>query len=139
MSNRWFRRVLGLCPVLVALLWIAGVAHFRGITLTATEWLVIVAGAFSLQAIGRRMARPRPLPKLPPDSNPVTLAALAAAVVAVPAGLLGGLLELFVQSQHPSQTPLLLRTIWHAACAYAVCYCGFLLRLTAPGAKPPKA
>lgn len=139
MSNRWSRRLLGLCPALVALLWIAGVAHFRDIVLSAMEWLVIVAGAFSLQVVGRRLSRPAPMPKLPPDSNPVTLAALAAAVVAVPAGLLGGLLELFVESQHPSQTSLLLRTVWHAACAYAVCYCGFLLRLTAPRTAPPAA
>jgi len=139
MSHRWFRRVLALCPVAIALLWVAGVAHFHGVAMSVIEWLVVAAATFALHAIGRRLSRPRPLPPLPPNTSPVTLAALAAAVVAVPAALLGGLLELFLEEQLPSDTSWSLRTVWHAACAYAVCYCGFLLRLTAAPSRPPPA
>ncbi len=140
MSQRWFRRLLSSCPVLVALLWSAGVAHFRGIELAPVEWLVVAAGAFSLHTIGRRLMPPRPLPPLPPNTNPVTLAALAATIRAVPVGMVGGVLELFVEAQHPSTTSWLLRTTWHAACAFAIFYCSFLLRLTGvPKTKPPAA
>jgi hypothetical protein len=131
MSNRWFRRLLAACPALIAVLWVAGVAHFRNVELTPVEWLTVAAAAFALQTLARRLARPRPLPPLPAGSNPVTLAALAAAILAVPAALLAGLLELYVDSLRPSATSWALRTIWHTACVFALGYCTFLLRLGA--------
>lgn len=124
--------MLGLCPVLVAVLWLAGFARFRGIELTAVEWLLVAAAVLALQAIGRRVARPRPLPPLPEHTNPAVMAALAAGLAMLPAGLLGGGLEWILDGDQPSDVPWALRTLWHAACAFAVCYCGFLLQLLAP-------
>lgn len=140
---RGFRRVLGLCPVLIAVLWLAGFARFRGIVLTTTDWLLVTAAVLALQTIGRRVARPRPLPPLPANTNPATMAALAAALATIPAALLGGGLEWIFDGDQPSDISWAMRTLWHAASAFAICYCGFLLQLTQaprpPAGSPPTA
>ena len=137
MTDRRFRVLLGLCPPFVLVLWVAGVAHFRGVALTALEWVVLAAAAFTLQSLARRIARPRPVPPLPEGRSPAALAALAAAILAVPAAVLAGLIELFVESLQPSETSWGLRTLWHTACVFAVGYCTILLRLAA-APRPPQ-
>ena len=137
MSQRWFRRVLSLCPTAIAVLWVAGVGHFRGYALSANEWLVVVAAAFALHTLTSRLRRPRPLPPLPERANPALLAVLAATIVAALAAVVGGVMELLVDPYRPSETSWALRTTWHAACSFGASYCGFLLRLTAPRAAPP--
>lgn len=137
MSNRWFRRFLALCPTAIAVLWVAGIAHFRAYALSRTEWAMIVAAAFGLGAIAQRMQRGRPVPKLPEHANPATMAALAAAIIGVLALPFGGVLEVFAETVVPSETSWALRTTWHAACAFAASYCMFLLRLTPPLQKRP--
>ncbi|MEO6597986.1 MAG: hypothetical protein ABIP94_24850 [Planctomycetota bacterium] len=138
-TQRWFRRALSLCPVLIAILWLAGISHFRNYTLSPTEWAVIVVSAFALHIISNRLMRPRPLPPLPEHTVPTTLAALAAAIVACLAVVVGGTLEWLVQPYRPSETSWALRTTWHAACAFGASYCAFLVRLLAHTRRlPPK-
>lgn len=129
MTQLWFRRILSICPVLVALLWVAGIAHFREFELEAAEWAALIAVAFALHLITRRFRRPRPLPPLPERANPSSLALFAAAIVGLLIGVLGALFEWFVEAYRPTTVPLALRALWHAACAFAAAYCGFLLRL----------
>ncbi len=134
MSPRWFRRILSLCPTAIAVLWIAGIAHFRSYDLTSGEWAIVIAGAVGLAAIERNLRRGRPPPRLPPDSNPATVAALAAAIVGVMALVVGGVGETLAETMVPSETPWALRTTWHAACAFGSSYCLLLHRL---GQNPP--
>lgn len=129
MSQIWFRRLLILCPVLIALLWVAGIARFREFEISPVEWAALVAIAFALHLISRRARRPRPLAPLPEHANPSSLALFAAAIVGVVIGLLGALFEWFVEAYQPTSVPLALRALWHGACAFAAAYCGFLLRL----------
>ncbi|MCA8951527.1 MAG: hypothetical protein KDE27_18615 [Planctomycetes bacterium] len=129
MSPLWFRRLLTVCPVLVGVLWVAGVARFREIDIAPVEWAALVAVAFALHLVLRRARRPRPLPPLPEGANPVALSGFAAAIVGVLIGLLGALAEWLVEHYTPSHVPLGLRALWHGACAFAAAYCGFLLRL----------
>ncbi|MCR9244028.1 MAG: hypothetical protein NXI31_03280 [bacterium] len=138
MTTAWFRRLLGVCPILIGLLWIAGIARFRGMELGTVEWLALVAVAFALHVITRRARRPRPLPPLPADANPSSLALFAAGIVGTLIGLLGALFEWIVESYQPSNVPLALRALWHGACAFAAGYCGFLLRLHEALRKPRK-
>ncbi|MCU0867579.1 MAG: hypothetical protein MUC36_27675 [Planctomycetes bacterium] len=133
---RWLDRTLALGPVLVALLWLAGIARFRHYPLQPIEWAAITASAFALHLLVQRFVRPRPLPPLPPHTNPRTLAALAAAVLAVCAAVLGGVLEAVVEPNRPSEVPWWLRTTWHAACTFGFGYCGFLRRLHQALARP---
>jgi hypothetical protein len=137
-SERWFRRLLSVCPVMIAVLWVAGIAHFREYSLAAVEWVVIVAGAFALHVITARMRPPRPLPPLPAGTNPVTLAALAASIIALLAAIVGGVVEWLVQAWQPSATSWTLRTTWHASCSFGASYCGFLQRLSVAARKPVK-
>ncbi|MBX3462480.1 MAG: hypothetical protein KF830_04875 [Planctomycetes bacterium] len=141
MGPTWFRRLLALLPLAIAVLWVAGVAHFRGRALTPFELLVVAAAAAALSTLGRRLRPPRPLPALPAGSNPVALATIAAALVGGLAALFGGVFELVLEPHRPSETSWALRTAWHAACAFAASYCGFLRRLGAAAApaapKPP--
>lgn len=125
----WQLRALRLCPLAVALLWVAGIAHVRALHLSPAEWAVVVASGFVIQTLTRRFARPRPLPPLPEGAQPAVLAALAAAIVAVLAAAIGGVAESIVQRMQPSDAPWALRTGWHAACAFAASYCAFLERL----------
>lgn len=134
MSQRWFRRLLGVSSVLIAVLWVAGVARFRDYEFSNLEWAVLIAGAFALHIISNRLRRPRPLPQLPQGANPVRLAALAALIVGVLAAIVAGGLEWLVEPYRPTNTPWLLRTMWHAACAFAASYCGFLSSLSAAAA-----
>jgi hypothetical protein len=124
-----FRLVLGICPVAVALLWLAGVARFRGYDLEPIEWAAVVAFAFVFHVLLRRLRRPRPLPPLPPGASPNALALLAATILAFVAAIVAGVFEWVVEPQQPTDVPWSLRTTWHAACAFAASYCSFLLRL----------
>jgi hypothetical protein len=124
-----FVLVLGICPLLIALLWLVGVAKFRQYELSLREWSAIVAVGFVLHLLSRRALRPRPLPPLPETANPNALAALAASVLACIAAVVGGVLEWVVEPARPSEVSWPLRTTWHAACAFAASYCTFLGRL----------
>ena len=135
--NRWFRVFLGLCPVLVALLWIAGIARIRDFEPQPIEWGALVAVAFTLHILTRRARRRRPMPAIPEGSNPIALAGFAAAIVAVIVTLFGGLFEWFLEPMRPSQVALPLRALWHGACAFAGFYCSFLLRLQETARRPP--
>lgn len=128
----WFRRFLSLCPPAITVLWVAGVTRFRGYSLTAQEWLVAVLGVLAMHVLLQRARRQRPLPPLPERANPLTLAALAAALVAAVSLLLLGVLELVGDTYVPSDTSWFLRTTWHGACVFGVCYCGFLHGLLDP-------
>jgi len=134
-SERWFRRLLLLCPVLIGLLWIAGIAHFREYALLPREWAVLAAAAFALHLMLQRMRRRRPVPPLPEGVNPAALAALAASIIGSLVAVVGGLIEWTVQPYHPSDTSLWLRATWHGACAFGASYCGFLLHITGPSNK----
>jgi hypothetical protein len=128
-TQLWFRRFLGVCPVLVALLWIAGIARFRDFEIAAMEWGALAALGFALHLITGRARHRRPLPPLPERANPASLALFAAGIVGLLIGVLGSVFEWFVEAYQPSTVPLPLRGLWHAACAFAAAYCGFLLRL----------
>lgn len=130
-------RLLGLCPTLVALLWIAGVAHFRQFELTGVEWAVTIAAAFAIRVVTARARPARPLPPLPAGASPGMVAATAALFVAGLFGMLGGVGELLVEEPPGGQVPWGLRTLWHAACAFGGAYCAFLSRLLRAGSKPP--
>jgi hypothetical protein len=132
-----FRLVLGVCPLLIAFLWLVGVAKFRHYELTLQEWAVVVAAGFTLQLLSRRTLRPRPLPPLPERANPNVLAALAASVLAVLAAVVGGVLEWAIEPTRPSEVGWSLRTTWHAACAFGASYCTFLARLHQAPRRPP--
>lgn len=121
------RRLLGLLPTAIALLWILGITRFRHHELSAMEWASLAAAAFALHAM-TRLQRPRPMPPLPPNANPTTLATLAAMIVATGALLLGGLLEAILPAPE-TVSPWWLRTLWHGACTFGAAYCSFLLRL----------
>lgn len=131
--------VLSLAPVLVALLWIAGVARFRGYVLSPNEWAVVLASGFALHVLQKRALRPKPLPPLPEGANPAVLALLAGVIVGLLASVLGGALEAALPPGTPDDTPWALRTGWHAACAFGGSYCAFLGRLwDAIGKAPTK-
>jgi hypothetical protein len=136
--NVWLRRFLGVCPVLVTILWIAGIAHFRAYDVQAREWAAITAGAFALHLLVQRASPPRPLPALPKGTSPFLLAALVAAILAIVAAILGGLLEHLIETYRPSTTSWALRTTWHAACTFAASYCGFVPRLHHATTPPPR-
>jgi hypothetical protein len=134
-AQPWSRRVLSICPVGIAVLWVAGVSRFRGHDLTGPEWSAVVAGAFALTAMSSLAGRRRPLPKLPEGSNPVAISMLAAAILAVIAAAVAAVFEAIVDHYHPSEVNLAWRATWHAACAFAATYCAFLHRL-GDGARP---
>ena len=139
MSNRWFRRLLALCPTAIGLLWVAGMARFRDYHLTGRDWAVLVALAFALAAIVRTLQRSRPMPPIPERTNPAALAATAAGILGVLAFVFGGVFELIVGPMYPTEVGIGLRTTWHAACAFGASYCTLLLRLTQPRTAPPPA
>ena len=133
---------LSVAPVLVALLWLAGVARFRGYELTTNHWAVLLASAFALHLITKRALRPKPLPPLPAGANPAMLALLAGLIVGLLGSVVGGALEAALPPGTPDDTPWALRTTWHGACAFGGSYCAFLGRLwdalgRAPGAPGP--
>lgn len=115
--------------MLVALLWLAGIARFRHYELSSKEWIVIVAAACMLQVLSKRSLRPRPLPPLPAGTNPSTLALLAGAIIGLCAAVVGGVFEWVVEPMRPSEVGWFLRTTWHAACSFGASYCAFLERL----------
>lgn len=127
----WSLRLLSICPVLVAILWIAGVSRFRGYELSVREWGAVVAAAFALHVITTSLGRRRPLPQLPEGHNPATVSLLAAAILGVLAAIVAGAFEALVDQYRPSDVPLPWRATWHAACSFAATYCGFLHRLSA--------
>ena len=127
--QRWFQRVLAICPVLIAVLWIAGISRFRGYEMTGKEWAVVVAAAFALHALSRVAGQRRPLPQLPAGSNPVTVSLLAAAILAAIAAIVAAIFEAIVDGYQPSDVALAWRATWHAACAFGATYCTFLHRL----------
>ena len=59
-AQRLFRSLLGICPLLISLLWIAGIAQFREFRLEPLEWAALAAIGFALQLLSRRA---RLLPK----------------------------------------------------------------------------
>lgn len=122
-------RLLGLCPIAIAVLWIAGICRFRGVALEPLHWLLLVTAAFAMFVIGRRTRARRPLPKLPENARAIPLAATIATIMAVIAAVAGGVLELVAENWYPSEVGWGLRTLWHAACAFASSYCSFLQRL----------
>lgn len=128
-------QLLRLCPTLIAILWVAGVAHFRGYALNTIEWLVVAASAFVLQSLTRRAAPARRQTQLPPGTSPRAVATLAAAMLGLLAALLGGVFEFVIEPMRPSETSWALRTTWHAACVFAASYCAVLLSLQQP--RPP--
>lgn len=130
-------RLLGLCPTLVAVLWIAGVARFRQFELSPVEWAVVAAAAFAIRIVTVRMRPARPLPPLPAGASAGMVAATAALFVAGLFGMLGGVAELLAPEPSDGQVPWGLRTLWHAACAFAASYCAFLSRLQRAGSPPP--
>lgn len=130
--------VLSLAPVFVALLWIAGVARFRGYELSVNEWAVLLASGFALHVLQKRALRPKPLPPLPAGANPAVLALLAGAIVGLLASVLAGALEAALPPGTPDDTPWALRTFWHGACAFGGSYCAFLGRLWDAIGKAPK-
>lgn len=123
------RALLGLSPVLIALLWLAGIARFRHYDLTGKEWAIVVGCGFMLHLLSKRALRPRPLPQLPAGASPGLLAALAGAIIGLLAGVVGGVFEWVVEPLRPSDTSWFLRTTWHAACSFGASYCAFLGRL----------
>jgi len=129
---------LTLAPVLVALLWLAGVARFRGYELSTNQWAALLATGFALHLIQKRALRPKPLPPLPAGANPAVLALLAGLIVGLLASVLGGMLEAALPPGTPDETPWALRTVWHAACAFGGSYCAFLGRLWDAIGKAPK-
>lgn len=129
MSTLWSRRLLSICPVLIAILWLAGVSRFRGYELTPREWAVVVAAAFALHILMAGMSRRRPLPQLPEGSNPVLISLLAAAILGVIAAIVAGTFEAVVDQYRPSDVALPWRAAWHAACSFGATYCGFLYRM----------
>ena len=127
--NPWSDRLHSLCPLAISILWVAGVALFRGHELKPTEWLILVLGGFALHVISRLTWSRRPLPPLPEGARAVRLSALVAMIVAVMASVVGGVLEFAAQGYFPSDVPWGLRMLWHAACAFGATYCAFLQRL----------
>ncbi|MBM3974466.1 MAG: hypothetical protein FJ301_10250 [Planctomycetes bacterium] len=123
---------LSLAPVLVALLWIAGIARFRSYELSTNQWAAVLASAFALHLLQKRALRPKSLPPLPASANPAILALLAAVVVGLLGSVLGGAVEAMLPPGAPGApdgTPWPLRTLWHGACCFAASYCAFLGRL----------
>ena len=121
--------MLGLCPLAIAVLWVAGVARFRDYELETVHWLTLVAFAFAMQVIGRRIWKARPLPPMPEGARAVPLAALVATIIAFVAAIVGGVLEWIAPRYFPTQVSWGLRTLWHVACAFGAAYCLFLQRL----------
>lgn len=122
-------RLLGLVPLAIAIVWVAGVARFRSYELEPLQWLLLVAFAFALQVIGVRMRRQRPLPPMPSGARAVPLAALVATIVGAAAAVAGGALEWVAPRYFPTEVSWGLRTLWHVACAFGASYCLFLRRL----------
>jgi len=120
-------RLLGLVPLIIAVLWVAGVARFRSYELHPVQWISLVALAFAMQVIGNRMRRP--MPPMPQGARAIPLAALVATVVAIVAAVAGGLLEWVTPRYFPTEVSWGLRTLWHVACAFGASYCLFLRRL----------
>lgn len=133
MSRRWFRRFLAICPTAIAILWVAGIAHIREHALSPQQWAVVVAGAIGLSAIARRLQRARPTPPVPTGANPLTISALAAAILGFVVFLGTGMLEAIAENVVPSGKPWLLRTSWHAMCAFAASYCALVEAFTRTG------
>lgn len=125
----WLRRLLSLCPVLIGLLWVAGISNFRGYTLDGREWAVLLAAALAMHVLTTRLQRRRPAPVLPEGTNPVKVSLLAAAMLAALAAVFGAVLESLADHYRPSEVALPWRATWHAACTFAATYCGFLQRL----------
>lgn len=124
-----FTRLLQLLPAPIAALWVLGIARFRGWQLDVMQSLGIVALAFALFLLLRRARPERPPAPLPPGTNPRIVATLAAAFIGIVGLLVGGLVEYVVEQGYALQdVPWWLRTVWHAACAFAASWCRLLAR-----------
>ena len=64
-------RLLGLVPLAIAILWVAGVARFRDYQLEPIHWLSLVAFAFAMQVLGKRIRRERPAGRQAAPAAPV--------------------------------------------------------------------
>ena len=124
-------RMLRIVPSFIAMLWVVGVAQFRGWPMGPIDYAALFALMLALQAI-RRRARPNERPiDLGTIQNPNLIAAVVGAIALVFALLLGGLFEAFAMQGERVDAPWWLRTVWHGACAFASSYCGFLARIEA--------
>ena len=121
--------MLGLCPIGIAVIWVAGVAMFRNYPLTTLNWLLLIAFAFAMDVIGKRIWKRRPLPPLPEGARAIPLSALAAIAIAFVAAIVSGILEWFATDYFPTDISWGMRTLWHSACAFAASYCAYLQRL----------
>lgn len=131
------RAVLFSCPLVIGLLWIAGVARFRGYVLAPMEWAGVCLAGVVMHLTMAHLTRRRPLPALPPGQHPALISLFAAALVGTLAALAGVALELTIDHYRPSTVAMPWRVTWHAACAFGALYCSFLHRLLGPSAPPP--
>lgn len=137
MSRRWYRRILSLCPLVVALLWVGGFAGFRGYPLGVQDYLLLAAAGSALHILMQLLRPPRPMPPLPEGVSPPRIALLGAMLLAALAAVVGGTFEWLVEGYQPTTTPWPLRTLWHVACVFAGSYCVVLHRLSLPPARRP--
>lgn len=128
-SAVWIDRALGLCPIAIMLVWIAGVARFRAVEVAPFDWAVMTGAVFALNVIGQRLWFRRPLPKLPEHARAIPLAAMVATLFALLVFACAGVVEYVAAAHFPSDAPWGLRVLWHAACGFGGAYCVFLRRL----------
>jgi len=129
----WADHLLRLCPILIAMVWIAGVASFRDFAMQPLHWAIAAAAGFATLVVLRRLMLRQPTPKLPEGASVVKVSAWIALVFALITFVVGGIVEVAAQQRFPSDTPWGLRTLWHGACAYGGAYCVFLQRLLRAG------
>jgi len=129
LASVWSERLLGLISLGIGILWVAGIAQFRDHELKPEEWLILVAGGFTLHLLMQRASRKKALPPMPEGARAMRMSALIAAIFAAMACIAGGILELVAQQYRPTEVPWGLRMLWHAACAFGFSYCRVLQRL----------
>lgn len=124
-------RALALCPPAVTVVWMGGFASMHGRPLTPIEWLALLAAAFAVGVVGRRLRGRRPPPRLPEGISPMRVSVTIAMLMFALACLAGGVVEWLLQGtpRFASATPWGLRMLWHGAAAFLASLCVFLRRL----------